>query len=71
MTIETRMAIEQSRPMPQSSESREIVRYETKVFSHWDRQACAEVAHAFTHEIAWMTERQCWRSFLCSVSKVG
>jgi hypothetical protein len=57
--------------MSQSSESRESVRYETKVFSHWDRQACAEVAHAFTYEIAWIPERQCWRSFLCSVSKLG
>jgi len=71
MSIETRMAMEQSRPMSQSSESRESVRYETKVFSHWDRQACAEVARAFTYEIAWIPERQCWRSFLCSVNKLG
>jgi hypothetical protein len=71
MSIETRMAIEQSRPMSQSSESRESARYETKVFAHWDRQACAEVVHAFTYEIAWIPERQCWRSFLCSVSKLG
>ena len=71
MSTETRMAMEQSRPMPQCSETRESVRYETKVFSHWDRQACTEVAHAFTYQIAWMPERQCWRSFLCSVSKLG
>ena len=71
MSIETRMAIEQSRPMPQCSKNRESVRYETKVFPHWDRQALAEVAHAFTYEIAWIHERQCWRSFLCSVSKVA
>jgi hypothetical protein len=71
MSIETRMAIKQSRPMPQCSESRESVRYETKVFALWDRSASAEVAHAFTYEIAWIPERQCWRSFLCSVSKLG
>ena len=33
MSIETRMAIEQSRPMPQGSESGVSVRYETKVLS--------------------------------------
>jgi hypothetical protein len=71
MSRETRMAIEQSRPMSQCSKSRESVRYETKVLPHWDRQALAEVAHAFTYEIAWIPERQCWRSFLCSVSKLG
>ena len=71
MSIQTRMAIEQSRAMPQGSEDRVSVRYETKVFSHWDREALAEVARAFTYEIAWIPERQCWRSFLCSVSKLG
>jgi hypothetical protein len=71
MSTETRMAIEQSTPMPQCSESRASVRYETKVFSHWDRQALAEVNDAFTYEIAWIPERQCWRSFLCSVSKLA
>jgi hypothetical protein len=71
MSTENRMGMKQSRPMPQCSESRESVSYETKVFSHWDRHACAEVAHAFTYEIAWIPERQCWRSFLCSVSKLG
>jgi hypothetical protein len=71
MTVETRMAIEQSRPMPVCSESRESVRYETKVLSVWDREASAEVARAFTYEIAWIPERQYWRSFLCSVSKLG
>jgi hypothetical protein len=71
MSTETRMAIEQSRPTPQCSESRESVRYETKVLSLWDREAWAEVAHAFTYEIAWIPERQCWRSFLCSVSKLA
>jgi hypothetical protein len=70
MSTETRMAIEQSRPMPQCSENRVIVRYETKVLPHWDRQERAEVAHAFTHEISWIPERECWRSFLCSVSKL-
>jgi len=71
MSIETRMAIEQSTPMPQLSESGVCVRYETKVCSHWDRQAWAEVNDAFTYEIAWIPERQCWRSFLCSVSKLA
>lgn len=70
MSTETRMAIEQSTPMPQHSESGVSVRYETKVFSHWDRQALAEVADAFTYEIAWIPERQCWRSFLRSVRKL-
>jgi hypothetical protein len=71
MNREPRMAIEHSTPMPQCSESRESVRYETKVLSVWDREASAEVARAFTYEIAWIPERQCWRSFLCSVSKLG
>ena len=71
MSTETRMAIEQSTPMPQRSESGASVRYETKVLSHWDRQALAEVDDAFTYEIAWIPERQCWRSFLCSVSKLA
>ena len=71
MNTETRMAIEQSTPMPQSSESGASVRYETKVISHWDPQALAEVNDAFTYEIAWMPERQCRRSFLYSVSKLA
>lgn len=71
MSTETRMAIEQSTPMPQLSESRVSVRYETKVFSIWDRQALAEVNDAFTYEISWIPERQCWRTFLCSVSKLA
>jgi hypothetical protein len=71
MSIETRMAIGQSRPMPQCSESRASVRYETKVLSLWDREASTEVAQAFTYEIAWIPERQCWRSFLCSVNELG
>jgi hypothetical protein len=71
MSTETRMAIEQSTPMPQRSESGVSVHYETKVFSHWDRQVLAEVDAAFTYEIAWIPERQCWRSFLCSVSKLA
>jgi hypothetical protein len=71
MSTETRMAIEQSRPMPQCSENGVSVRYETKVFSHWDRHTLAEVAHAFTYEIAWIPERHCWRNFLCSISKLG
>jgi hypothetical protein len=70
MSIETRMAIEQSRPMPQREERGVSLRYETKVLSHRDRQERAEVAHAFTYEIAWIPERECWRSFLCSVSKL-
>jgi hypothetical protein len=52
MSTETRMAIEQSRPMSQSEERCVSLRYETKVLSHWDRQEWAEVAHAFTYEIA-------------------
>ena len=71
MSTETRMAIEQSTPMPLRSESGASVRYETEVLSHWDRQALAEVNYAFTYEIAWIPERQCWRSFLCSVSKLA
>ena len=71
MSKETRMAIEQSTAMPQRSESGVSVRYETRVLSHWDRQASAEVNDAFTYEIAWIPERQCWRSFLCSVSKLA
>jgi hypothetical protein len=71
MSTETRLAIEQSRPMSQCSESRVSVRYETKVFSYWDRQTLAEVAQAFTYEIAWIPERQCWRRFLCPVSKAA
>jgi hypothetical protein len=35
MSTETRMAIAQSTPMPQRSESGVIVRYETKVCSLW------------------------------------
>ena len=71
MSIETRMAIEQSRPMPQCSGSGVSVRYETKIFSLWDRKASAEVTHACVYEISWIPERQCWRSFLRSVSKLG
>jgi hypothetical protein len=47
------------------------VRYETKVFSLWDRKASAEVAHACMYGIGWIPERQCWRNFLCSVSKLA
>jgi hypothetical protein len=71
MSTETRMAIEQSRPMPPRSEGGVSLRYETKVFSLWGREAWAEVAHALTYEISWIPARQCWRSFLCSVSKLG
>jgi hypothetical protein len=71
MSTETRLAIEHSTPMPERSESGMSVRLETNVFSVWDRNAWAEVAHAFTYEIAWIPERQCWRSFLCSVSKLA
>jgi len=71
MSAETRMAIEQSTPMPQRSESGASVRYETKVFSGGDRQALAEVNDAFMYEIVWIPEWQCRRSFLCSVSKLA
>jgi len=71
MSTETRMAIEQSTPMPQCSKNHESVRYETTVIPHWDRQALAKVAQAFTYEITWIPERQCWRRFLCSVCKIG
>ena len=64
MSIETRMAIEQSRPVPQCSESGVSVRYETKVFSLWDRKASAEVAHACMYEIAWIPERAVLAEFL-------
>ena len=62
MSTETRRAIEKSRPMLKSDERGVSARYETKVLPHWDRQEWAEVAHAFTYEIAWIPERQCWRS---------
>jgi hypothetical protein len=65
------MAITQSTPMRQRSENGVGVRYETKVFSLWDRKASAEVAYAFTYKIFWIPERQCCRSLLCSVSKLG
>jgi hypothetical protein len=55
------MAIVHSTPMPQRSESGVSARYETKVFSLWDREAWGE-AHACTYEIAWIPERQYWRS---------
>ena len=71
MSTETRMAMEQSQPMQQHPEIGVSVRYETKIFSHWDRQALTEVASAFTYEIAWIPERQCWRSFLRAVSKLA
>jgi acyl-homoserine lactone acylase PvdQ len=71
MSTETRMAMEQSTPMPQRSENGASVRYETNVLLHWDRQALAQVHAAFTYEIAWIPERQCWRSFLCSVSRLA
>jgi len=71
MSMETRMAIEHSAPMSRCSESRESVRYETKVASHWGGKAWSEVAHTFIYEIAWVQERECWRSFLCSVGKLG
>jgi hypothetical protein len=71
MSKETRMAIAHSTPMPQRSESGVSARYETKVFSRWDREAWANVAHAFTFEISWIPERQCWRSFLCSANKLA
>jgi len=61
MSTETRMAIEHSIPAPQRSESGVSVRYETKVFSLWERKASAEVAHACVYEIAWIPERQWWR----------
>jgi hypothetical protein len=71
MSTETRIAIEQSRPMPQSDERGVSVRYETTILPRWDAQAWAEVAHTVTYEIAWIPERQCWRSFLRSVSKAA
>jgi hypothetical protein len=71
MNTETRMAIAQSTPMPQRSESGVSVRYETKVCSFWDREAWAEVAHACMYEIDWISERQCGRSFLRSATKLA
>lgn len=71
MSTETRMAIEQSTPMPRPSESGMSVHYETKVLSLWDWKACAEVTYSFTYQITWMLEQQCWRSFLCSVRKLA
>jgi len=71
MSTETKMAIAQSTPMPPCCDSGESVRYETKVFSLWDWKAWAEVAQACTYQISWIPERQCWRSFLCSIQKLG
>jgi hypothetical protein len=51
MSIQIRMAIEHSTPMPRRFESSVSVRYETRVFSLGDRQEPAEVAHAFTNEV--------------------
>jgi hypothetical protein len=58
MSTERRIAIEQSRPMPQSDERGVSVRYETTILPRWDAQARAEVAHTVTYEIAWIPERQ-------------
>ena len=71
MSIETRMATAQSTSMPQRPENGVRVRYETKVFSLWDGKASAEVARACMYEIGWILERQCWRGFLCAVSKLA
>jgi hypothetical protein len=71
MSAETRMAIEQSTPMPPPSENGMSVRYETKVLSLWDWKACAEVACSCTYQISWILEQQCWRSFLCSVRELA
>ena len=46
MSRETRMAIEHSTPMPQRSESGASPRYETKVFSVWEREAWGEAQRA-------------------------
>jgi hypothetical protein len=43
MSRETRIAIEHSTPMPQRSESGVSARYESKVFSLWDREAWAKL----------------------------
>jgi hypothetical protein len=44
--------------MPRCFKNRKSVCYETKVIPHWDRQALAEIAHAFTYEVTWIPERQ-------------
>jgi hypothetical protein len=59
MSIETRMAIEHSTPMPHRSENGVTVRYEAKVFSLWDRKASAEVAHACMYAIVWIPAFKC------------
>jgi len=58
MSTETRIAIKHSIPIPKSDERPVSAYYETQVLSHWDRRECAEVAHAFTYEIAWIAERR-------------
>jgi hypothetical protein len=63
------MEVKQSTPMP--SENGLSVRYETKVISLRDWKACADVAYSFTHQMSWMQEHQCWRSFLCSRCKLA
>src|ERR1700739_3270489 len=66
MSRETRLAIEQSRPMPQCSESRASVRYETNVFSHRDRQMVAE----FRKEQRIVTQTS-WASEVLAVNRTG
>jgi len=61
MSRETRIAIEHSTPMPQHSESGVSARYESKVFSLWDREAWAKLT-PFPDEIGWIQDRQCSRS---------
>jgi hypothetical protein len=53
MSRETRIAIEHSTPMPQHSESGVSARYESKVFSLWDREAWAKLT-PFPDEIGWI-----------------
>jgi hypothetical protein len=51
MSTETRMAIEQSQPMPKSNQRGVSARHETTVLSHWDGRGRAEVVHASTYEL--------------------
>ena len=62
MSRETRMAIEHSTPMPHRSENGVSVRYETKVFSLWDREAGAKKLTPSPMKLFRIPERPCWRS---------
>jgi hypothetical protein len=64
------MAIEHSTPMPQRFRERRECSSRNQSFLALGSEAWDE-ANAFTYEIAWIPERQYWRSVLCSVSNLA